>query len=134
MTLGRIEKRFVLITDVGMLLYWLIIFMAYAGIAQVPPEYMYSDYGNPLIVAWNLSFLPIDIAFSVLGLAAMTLPLQSSTRGQLNTISLTLMLCAGLMAISFWSVTGAFDLLWWAVNGWLVLLPMVIFVIDFQSR
>jgi hypothetical protein len=34
------------------------------------------------------------------------------------------MLCAGLMAISYWTITGEFSLTWWAVNIWLIIVGM----------
>jgi hypothetical protein len=33
-----------------------------------------------------------------------------------------LMLCAGLMAVSYWTITGDFDPTWWGMNIWLIIL------------
>ncbi len=127
MLLGKNQKRILAATDIGMLLYWLLIFFDYAGWLSIDPEYMYSNHHDPLIVAWNLSFLPIDIAFAVLGLAGLFLPVSDMSRRALNLISLTLMFCAGVMALSFWALIGDYKLFWWAVNLWLAVLPLLIF-------
>ncbi|MDA9009475.1 YvaD family protein [Alphaproteobacteria bacterium] len=88
----------------------------------VPPEYMYSDYQNPFIVAWNWSFLPLDVLFAVLGLAARFFVQSRSRELILSTLSLALMFCAGLMAVSFWIIQGSFDPFWWGINIWLMAL------------
>jgi peptidoglycan biosynthesis protein MviN/MurJ (putative lipid II flippase) len=43
----------------------------------------------------------------------------------LQIISLTLMFCAGLMALSFWALQCWFDVAWWGMNAWLVALSVV---------
>lgn len=116
-------KLLLTITEVGMLAYWALAALMAAGALTVPPEYMYSDHLNPLVVAWNWSFLPIDIAFALCGLAARFGRLRNAT--MLEIISLTLMLCAGLMAISFWVFLGAFDPMWWGLNLWLMVLASI---------
>ena len=42
----------------------------------------------------------------------------------ISDVSLSLMFCAGLMAISFWAIRGSYDLFWWGVNLWLILLSL----------
>lgn len=121
-----IQKKLIILTDLGMLLYWFIILMAAQNVLNIPPDYMYSDHTSPFMVYWNLSFLPIDIMFSVLGIASITLPLKDKLKENLNIISLTLMFCAGFMAISFWAIAGDFDPFWWGINLWLVILPIAI--------
>lgn len=116
-------KTLLTITEVGMLAYWALAALMAAGALPVPPEYMYSDHLNPLVVAWNWSFLPIDIAFALCGLSARFGNLRNAA--MLEIIGLTLMLCAGLMAISFWAFLGAFDPMWWGVNLWLMGLACV---------
>lgn len=111
------------LTEVGMLAYWIFAASAAIGLIDVPPEWMYSDYRDPVVVAWNWSFLPIDVAFACAGLVARFGRLDPGRRAHLRTVSLSLMFCAGAMAISFWTLRGAFDPFWWAVNLWLVMLP-----------
>lgn len=124
--LNKYEKIALLLADGGMLLYWFIVFLNYANLIYIAPEYMFSDYNSPLMVAWNLSFLPIDIAFSVLGLLALLAPITKKTKTLFNIVSLTLMFCAGVMAVSFWAIIGFYDWFWWGINLWLVILPIVI--------
>jgi hypothetical protein len=110
------------ITEVGMLVYWAFATAVVLNWVYVPPEYMYSNYQNPLIVAWNWSFFPLDVLFAVLGLVAR-FGVKDLVRQQLlATASLSLMFCAGLMAISFWIIQGSFDPFWWGVNLWLMIL------------
>ena len=99
-----IRKHLTTATEVGMILYWVFAGALVAGWIEIDPALMYSDYENPLVVAWNWSFFPIDIAFALSGLAAKFLPLPAMQRFKLETVAATLMLCAGLMAISFWVI------------------------------
>ena len=58
-------------TDIGFLFYWAVSAAFVAGWVDIPPEYLFSDYYDPRVFAWNWSFLPLDIAFSVVGLLAI---------------------------------------------------------------
>ncbi|MEH6569923.1 MAG: DUF5360 family protein [Halioglobus sp.] len=109
-------------TEGGMLLYWVVASLVVAGLLNVPPEYMYSDYQNPLIVAWNWSFFPLDVMFAVLGLVGRFANIDPYRKQFLSVVSLSLMFCAGLMAISFWIVNRDFDPFWWGINVWLLVL------------
>ena len=128
MRIGKSQKTLLLLTDAGMLLYWLVVFLDALSLVRLNPEYMYSDYQNPLMVAWNLSFLPIDVAFALSGLVALLYPLSQKAKETLITISLTLMFCAGVMALSFWIILEDFNLFWWGVNLWLMALPIAVIV------
>ena len=118
-------KASLLVTDIGFLMYWGLTALAAAGLIAIPAEYLYSDYHNPLVVAWNWSFMPLDVVLSIVGLTAVTHHRagKASWRG-LTIISLALTFCAGLMAISFWAIRGDFDPTWWAVNGALMIWPL----------
>ncbi|WP_280242912.1 DUF5360 family protein [Nocardia abscessus] len=109
-------KIAMLITDVGFLLYWAIAF------AQViPPEWAYKDYTDPILSDWNYSFVVLDLAASVTGLASLC---RTTGRRTLMTVSLTLTSVAGLQAIAFWTLRGDFSLLWWVPNLFLLLFPI----------
>ena len=86
---------------------------------------MYSDYKNPLVVAWNWSFFPIDIAFASIGLFAKYGNAAGTLKFKLEILAATLMFCAGLMAISYWVITGDFNPSWWAVNIGLIFLGLL---------
>ena len=108
------------VTEIGMLAYWVFATLVVLGIITVDPALMYSDYQNPVIVAWNWSFFPIDVLFAVLGLLGRFGNLSGRNQQVLSTVSLSLMFCAGLMAVSFWAIRGFFDPFWWGVNLWLM--------------
>ena len=87
------------VTDVAFLAYWAVAAAALAGLISLPAALMYAGYEEPRVVAWNWSFLPIDIAFSVTGLLAV----HAARRGDLMwrplcLISLVLTMVAGLIA------------------------------------
>ena len=109
-------------TEMAMLLYWILAGALVLGLVSIDPSLMYSDYENPLVVAWNWSFLPIDIAFAITGLVARFGATTGHLKFKLEVASAVLMLCAGLMAVSYWAITGDFDVTWWAMNTWLIVL------------
>ena len=109
-------------TEIGMLLYWLFAGTVALGVLNVSPEYMYSDYKNPVVVSWNWSFFPLDILFALLGLCARFGNFNSTRKELLSNVSLSLMFCAGLMAVSFWVINGDYEVFWWSINLWLLIL------------
>lgn len=108
------------ITELAMLLYWGLAGALALNMLSIDPALMYSDYQNPLVVAWNWSFFPVDIAFAVIGLTARNGSLSATLRFKLDATASVLMVCAGLMAVSFWTITGDFSPTWWAMNLWLM--------------
>lgn len=114
--------RMLTMTEVGMLLYWALAALMVLDMVTVPPAWMYSNYSDPMIVAWNWSFFPVDVLFTLTGLVSR-LPSHRSRQG-LAVFSTTLMFCAGLMAISFWTLRAEFDAFWWGTNIWLIILSL----------
>ncbi len=113
-------KPFLLITDLGFLAYWII-----TALHLIPPAYLFHDYQNQLAVAWNWSFLPLDLAISGTGLTSVFLYQRNSSQWRsLALISLILTSCSGLQAIAFWSIRGDFDLAWWLPNLVLLIYPL----------
>ena len=117
---------FLRITDLGMLGYWAVSFAAVVGLVRLPAAAMYAGYGTPVVDAWNWSFAPLDIAFAVCGLWSIRLARhgRASWKG-LAIVSLTLTICAGGMAIAFWTLLKSFDPSWWVPNLILLLAPLV---------
>jgi hypothetical protein len=106
-----------LLTDILMLVYWMVSATAVVGWIALPADFMYQGYGSPMMDAWNWSFAPLDVAFALSGLISV----QRARRGDPNwvfwaMISLTLTFCAGLMAVSFWILTRDYNLSWWIPN------------------
>lgn len=112
--------------DGGMLAYWLVATLACFGLVHLPPDAMYQGYGDPVIDAWNWSFAPLDLGFSLLGLVSVALARRGDRRWRpVALISLALAFCAGLMAISFWALRGDFSIGWWLPNIALMAIPAI---------
>ena len=112
--------------DYGMIAYWVFSALACLGAFTVPLAWMYGGYGTPQVDAWNWSFMPLDIAFAALGIWSINLARRNDPRWRIVcAISLTLTMCAGGMAVSYWTIIGEFDPTWWAANLALFLLPLI---------
>lgn len=113
------------ITDLLFLAYWSAALLNQVGLLSIPPELMYAGHDNPRVVAWNWSFFPLDLAFSVTGLLAV----RAARRGDptwrpLALISLTLTVVAGLMAVAYWAILREFDPSWFLPNLALLIWPL----------
>lgn len=114
------------VIDAAMLLYWGVAVLAVLGVVALPRATMYAGYGTPVIDAWNWSFVPVDVAFAVMGLLAVRAARRDNPRWRgLALVSLTLTGCAGVMAIAFWALRGEFDPAWWVPNLVLVAVALV---------
>ena len=118
------------ITELAMLAYWVLAGALVLKLISIDPALMYSDYENPLVIAWNWSFFPIDVAFAFAGLSARFGTFAEQTKFKLRTIGSVLMICAGVMAVSFWTITGDFNITWRGVNLWLIVLGMTNLLCD----
>ena len=113
------------LTDGLLMTYWLIAGLAALGVLNLPPDLMYGDYNNPRVVAWNWSFFPLDLLFSVFGVLAVS----ASRRGDpiwrpYALISLVLTMTAGGMAVAYWTILGEFDPAWFIPNLLLLVWPL----------
>jgi hypothetical protein len=114
-----------LATDTIFILYWLVNLCAFFGLITLPAALMYDDYQEAKTSAWNWSFLPLDLGFSIIGLLAVRAHRAARHYWRiLVVISLTLTMAAGLMAISYWTILGEFDLLWFVPNLVLFMWPL----------
>lgn len=118
----RMQKKITTATEIAMLLYWLLAGALALELITIDPSLMYSDYQNPMVIAWNWSFFPIDVAFATIGLTARFCSMSGQLKFKLEVTSAVLMLCAGVMAVSYWTITGDFDVTWWSMNVWLIVL------------
>ena len=113
-------KYYFWVVDIGFILYWLITLL---GI--IPNAYLFKDYHNPILVAWNWSFLPLDLFISVTGLSSLWLWKKNNSMWRpIALISLVLTSCSGLQAIAFWVLRSDFDISWWLPNLFLLVYPL----------
>ena len=113
-------KYFFLVIDIGFIIYWLITLLK-----VIPSEYLFKDYQNPILVAWNWSFLPLDLFISGTGLTSLWLwKADNQSWRPLALISLVLTFCSGLQAIAFWFLRADFDISWWIPNLFLLIYPI----------
>ncbi|WP_019204505.1 DUF5360 family protein [Tsukamurella sp. 1534] len=118
----RTAKTLLVVVDVALVAYWV------AVIADLLPEAQrFRDYSNPVVQAWNWSFLPLDLLAVACGLAGVRMATTGSRVGRsVLTVGLTLTFCAGFMAVSFWAFYGDFDAAWWAPNIALMVVPLLV--------
>lgn len=118
------------VTDSLFLLYWTVSGFAQAGLIHIPRAWMYADFDQPQVVAWNWSFLPIDLAFSILGISAVVASRQECALWRpLALLSLAFTIAAGAMAVGYWLILQQLD------PGWLIPnLALVIWPIFFLPR
>lgn len=125
----NILKKFFLVTDISFILYWLI-----TALHLIPNEYLFKDYDNPILVAWNFSFLPLDLLISFTGLISLFLyQKHKKSWKKVALISLVLTFCSGLQAIAFWTLRLDFDLTWWLPNLFLLIYP-IFFILQIISN
>lgn len=113
------------ITDIAFLIYWTIAALHALALLQIPQDWLYANADDPRVVAWNWSFFPLDVAFSLTGLAAV----RCARRGDgawrpLALISLILTMVAGGMAVGYWVLLAEFDPFWIGANALLLIWPI----------
>lgn len=118
-------KPWLLITDVGFILYWLASLTLLLDWQLIPADWLFKDYEQALVVSWNWSFFPLDMILSLCGLISIRLHrLGIPAWRNLAAFSLALTFCAGFMALSYWTVRLDFDPMWWAANLFLCAWPL----------
>ena len=116
---------FILVTDILFLTYWFFSVLHIAGLFALPPSMMYGEFEQPRVFAWNWSFFPIDVLFSITGLLAVRLARRGDLRWRpIAIISLCLTFVAGFMACAYWTILGEFDPSWFLPNLALVIWPL----------
>jgi hypothetical protein len=113
------------VTDATFLVYWTLSGLNQIGALHVPPSWMYAHWSDTRVIAWNWSFLPLDLAFSSTGLASLAAARRGSAIWRpLALLSLAFTLAAGAMAIGYWAILGEFEPAWFLPNLTLVLWPL----------
>jgi len=114
-----------LATDSLFLAYWTVSALFQSGMIAVPHAWMYEGFDQPRVIAWNWSFLPLDLAFSLLGFAAVALGRRGDpTWRPLALLSLAFTMAAGGMAVGYWLILGEIEPSWLIPNLLLVLWPL----------
>src|SRR5690349_12508032 len=112
------------ITDWLFLAYWLASALHAMGVLPIPTDLLYADADDPRVVAWNWSFFPLDLAFSLTGLAAVRYARRDNPLWKpLALMSLVLTMVAGGMAVGYWTLIGEFDPFWFLPNLILLVWP-----------
>ena len=123
--MSRPLRYLLTLTDVLFILYWSMAALLELGVVDISQDLMYADYNNPRVVAWNWSFFPLDIIFSIVGLAAVRADAVGMPIWRpLTIISLILTMTAGGMAVSYWAILGEFDPSWFLPNLLLLIWPV----------
>jgi len=117
--IGRTGKTVLLTIDFGFIFYWLLI-----ALNLIPHEWVFQNYDDPNVRAWNWSFLPLDIAASITGFIGI----KGKGNLALLVISSTLTMVAGGMALAFWDIQGFFNLGWWLPNLFLFVAGLIFLV------
>ncbi|MFE3979985.1 MULTISPECIES: DUF5360 family protein [unclassified Priestia] len=113
-------KPFFLVTDIGFIIYWIVTYFEW-----IPKSAAFKDYDNPIVMAWNWSFFPLDILISFTGLFSLYLyKLHRESWKGYALISLVLTFCSGLQAIAYWVFIKDFAFTWWAFNLYLMIYPL----------
>ncbi len=113
-------------TDIAFLLYWTVSGLMQGGVIHAPRDWMYAHFDRPDVVAWNWSFLPVDLAFSLTGLSAVA----AARRGDpvwrpLALLSLAFTMVAGGMAVGYWTIQREFEPTWFLPNLALMVWPIL---------
>jgi len=116
---GRTGKTVLLTIDFGFIFYWLLI-----ALNLIPHEWVFQNYDDPNVRAWNWSFLPLDIAASITGFMGI----KGKGNLALLVISSALTMVAGGMALAFWGIQGFFNLGWWLPNLFLFVAGLIFLV------
>jgi hypothetical protein len=112
-------RVFLWVVDVGLLLYWLV-----TGFHLLPASWLYAHHDEPVLVAWNFSFLPLDLVVSGTGLTAVVLWRRGRPAwSRFALVSLAFTSASGLNAVAFWALRGEFELGWWLPNLVLMAAP-----------
>ena len=126
--LYRQMRPFILVTDIAFMSYWALSVLVVAGIVNVPGEYLFNDYHNEYVFAWNWSFFPLDVLFALSGFWSLRLHRAGNPNWLgVAIVSLVLTFCAGFMAVSYWAIRLEFDPAWWIPNLLLVIWPLYFF-------
>jgi hypothetical protein len=86
---------------------------------------------------WSWSFLVLDGLIAFTGLLCLYLAARRSGKAlPMALLSLAFSFCAGLQALSFWTLRSDFSWMWWLPNLFLLIypLPFLLFIVRRSGR
>src|SRR5687768_6238544 len=93
-------RSFLAVVDGAFLVYWVT-----SAMRLLPAEWLYAHHDDPVMVAWNWSFFPLDILASAAGLSALFLMRKADPRWPIvAATSLAFTSASGLNAVAFWAL------------------------------
>lgn len=122
--MSRTLALYIVITDVAFSLYWVLSAAYLSGIVHVPDAFLFSGYHDRHLVAWNWSFLPLDLAATAFGAWAILASRRQGEWRTLAAVSLALWSTAGGMAVAYWTLMAEFDLSWFLPNLFVFVWPL----------
>ena len=115
----KASKTLLILTEWALAAYWTAVILS-----LIPLEWQCKHYSNPIIQAWNGSFLPLDLLAVIITLSGLPLNKCGVRHGEIIlTTGLTLTFTASFMAISLWVNYGS---AWWLPNITLMLIPLTV--------
>ena len=115
----KASKTLLILPEWALAAYWTAVILS-----LIPLEWQCKHYSNPIIQAWNGSFLPLDLLAVIITLSGLPLNKCGVRHGEIIlTTGLTLTFTASFMAISLWVNYGS---AWWLPNITLMLIPLTV--------
>ena len=121
-----------LVVDIGFILYWVLV-----AFEHIPRAWLFKNHDEPLLMDWSRSFLVLYALIAVTGLLTLYLAARRSGKAlPMALLSLAFSFCAGLQALSFWTLRSDFSWMWWLPNLFLLLypLPFLLFIVRRSGR
>jgi hypothetical protein len=121
-----------LVVDVGFIVYWVLV-----AFEHIPRAWLFKNHEEPLLIDWSRSFLILYALIAVTGLLTLYLAARRSGKAlPMALLSLAFSFCAGLQALSFWTLRSDFSWIWWLPNLFLLLypLPFLLFIVRRSGR
>jgi hypothetical protein len=121
-----------LVVDISFIVYWVL-----AALDHIPRSWLFKDHDQPLLMDWSWSFLVLDGLIATTGLLSLYLASRRSSKAvPMALLSLAFTFCAGLQALSFWTLRNDFSWIWWLPNLFLILypLPFLLFILKRSGR
>jgi hypothetical protein len=121
-----------LVVDIGFIFYWGLV-----AFDHIPRAWLFKNHDEPLLMDWSRSFMVLYALIACTGLLSLYLAARRSGKAlPMALLSLAFSFCAGLQALSFWTLRSDFSWIWWLPNLFLLLypLPFLLFIVKRSGR